>query len=48
MPLVNLRTNLKSLKFGKDRPGEGSSKQPYITTPIPGIDEPLPGERYKC
>ena len=44
MPLVNLRTNLKSLKFGKDRPGEGSSKQPYITTPIPGIDEPLPGK----
>ncbi len=43
MSLVNLRTNLKSLKFGKDRPGENSSKQPYITTPIPTIDEELPG-----
>tara|TARA_Y100000592_G_C5481413_1_gene325766 strand:- start:1870 stop:4968 length:3099 start_codon:yes stop_codon:yes gene_type:complete len=42
MSLVNLQTNLKSLKFGKDRPGEGSSNQPYITTPIPGTNEPLP------
>jgi hypothetical protein len=30
MPLVNLKTNLKSLRFGKDRPGGGSSKQPFI------------------
>jgi hypothetical protein len=35
MALINLRTNLKSLKFGKDRPGGGSSNQPYIQTPIP-------------
>lgn len=32
MPLVNLTTNLKSLKYGKDRPGGGSSKQPFIQT----------------
>lgn len=33
--LINLQTNLKSLGFGKDRPGEASSNQPYIVTPIP-------------
>ena len=35
MPLVDLKTNLKSLRFGNDRPFGGSSKQPYIQTPIP-------------
>lgn len=30
MPLVSLQTNLKSLKFGNDRKGGGSSNQPYI------------------
>lgn len=35
MPLINLKTNFKSLKFGKDRIGGGSSNQPYITKPIP-------------
>jgi hypothetical protein len=35
MGLVNLKTNLKSLKYGSDRPGGGSSGQPYIVTPIP-------------
>jgi len=35
MKLVNLKTNLKSLKYGSDRPGGGSSNQPYIVTPIP-------------
>lgn len=35
MPLVDLKTNLKSLKYGNDRPFGGSSKQPYIQTPIP-------------
>ena len=43
MPLVNLQTNLKSLGFGNDRPGLTDSGQPYITTPIPGINEPIPG-----
>jgi hypothetical protein len=35
MGLVDLKTDLKSLKYGRDRPGGGSSNQPYITTPIP-------------
>jgi hypothetical protein len=35
MPLIDLKTDLKSLKFGKDRPQGGSSNQPYIQTPIP-------------
>lgn len=33
--LINLQTNLKSLKFGNDRAHGGNSKQPYIQTPIP-------------
>jgi len=32
MPLINLKTNLKSLKYGNDRINAGSSGQPYITT----------------
>jgi hypothetical protein len=36
--LQNGDTALKSLKFGKDRPGGGSSNQPYIKNPI--LDEP--------
>jgi hypothetical protein len=35
MALIDLRTNLKSLKYGSDRPGGGSSGQPYIQTSIP-------------
>jgi hypothetical protein len=35
MPLINLTTNLKSLKFGNDQSGGGSSNQPYVQTPIP-------------
>lgn len=35
MGLINLQTDLKSLNFGKDRFGGGSSNQPYIQTPIP-------------
>lgn len=30
MPLVDLQTDLTSLRFGKDRPDAGSSKQPFI------------------
>lgn len=37
MGLLDLQTDLKSLKFGKDRLGGGSSGQPYIESPI---DEP--------
>ena len=35
MPLVNLTTNLKSLRYGKDTLGGGSSRQPYVTRAIP-------------
>lgn len=35
MGLINLTTNLRSLKYGHDRLGGGSSGQPYIQTPIP-------------
>jgi len=38
--LINLKTNLKSLKYGNDKPGGGSSSQPYITTKIPEGDNP--------
>jgi hypothetical protein len=34
MPLINLQTNLKSLKYGHDGPNGGSSSQPYIQTDI--------------
>ena len=30
MPLINLRTDLKSLRYGKDIPGGGYSGQPFI------------------
>jgi hypothetical protein len=29
MPLIDLQTDLKSLRYGKDRPGGGSSNQPF-------------------
>jgi len=34
MGLLSLKTNLKSLKFGNDQAGGGSSNQPYIQTPL--------------
>lgn len=34
MPLINLQTNLKSLKYGADRQGGGDSGLPYITKNI--------------
>jgi hypothetical protein len=33
--LINLKTDLKSLRYGKDTIGGGYSGQPYIQTPIP-------------
>jgi hypothetical protein len=33
--LISLKTDLKSLKYGDDRPGSSDSGQPYITTVIP-------------
>ena len=35
MALVNLTTNLRSLRYGKDTVGGGNSNQPYVTTKIP-------------
>lgn len=35
MALVSQKTNLKSLRYGKDRVGGGDSNQPYIKSPIP-------------
>lgn len=35
MPLIDLRTNLKSLKYSGDQPGGGWSGKPYIQTAIP-------------
>ena len=35
MGLINLKTNLKSLKYGNDTLGGGDSGQPYIQSPIP-------------
>ena len=35
MGLIDLKTDLKSLRFGKDRVGGGNSNQPYVVTPIP-------------
>jgi hypothetical protein len=36
MPLVNLKTNLKSIKYGKDQRGGGWSGQPFVQFPIEG------------
>ena len=40
MPLINLQTNLKSLKYGDDRPGGADSGQPFLFTGfnIPNVD----------
>jgi hypothetical protein len=35
MGLIDLKTDLKSLRYGKDTIGGGYSGQPYIQTPIP-------------
>ena len=38
MPLIDLKTNLKSLKYGNDRPGGGDSGQPYQKVDINTVD----------
>lgn len=38
MPLIDLKTDLKSLKYGQDRPGGGSSKQPFIVKDLNNIE----------
>jgi len=44
MPLINFKTDLKSLKYGGDRPGGGSSGLPYIqiSSPTPDTIETNP------
>jgi hypothetical protein len=37
MPLIDLQTDYRNLKFGNDRPGGGNSGLPYITFPIEDI-----------
>lgn len=47
MSLIDLKTNLKSLKYGSDRPGGGNSGQPYIRSAIPNTEDftvPSPDE----
>jgi hypothetical protein len=34
--------NQRSLEYGEDRPGDGSSRQPFIKGGIPGVEENLP------
>lgn len=41
MGLIDLKTNLKDLKFGKDEYKGGNSGQPFVQTKIPSTDEPL-------
>lgn len=43
MGLINLRTNLKSLRFGNDTQGGGASGLPYIQT---GLPEDSPAGEY--
>jgi hypothetical protein len=38
MPLLDLKTDLKSLKYGQDRPGGGNSGQPYQQVDINRVD----------
>ena len=35
MPLINFKTDFKSLRYGGDKPNGGSSTQPYVQFPIP-------------
>ena len=44
MPLVNLKTDLKSLRYGNDRLDNGSSNQPYIKSSIPSGSGPGLGD----
>jgi hypothetical protein len=41
MGLINLTTNLKSLKYGSDRQGGGNSGQPFIKQSIPDGQAPF-------
>jgi len=40
MPVIDLKSDLRDLKYSKDLPGGGTSNQPYITTDIPAYTDP--------
>lgn len=42
---TNFKFNSRSLKYGNDRPGGGSSKQPFIQEPLPAVDSE-PGSTF--
>lgn len=46
MPIINFRTNLTSLRYGSDRPGGGSSGQPFMQFPIDDASTPPEFKRY--
>jgi hypothetical protein len=46
MPLLDLKTDLKSIKYGHDRAGGGSSGQPYIKTDINTVDKGINRLRF--
>ena len=46
MPLLDLKTDLKSLKYGQDTPGGGDSGQPYIRTDINNVDSGINKLRF--
>lgn len=47
MALIDLKTDLKSLRYGKDTIGGGYSGQPYIQTPIPdSFNDLVPNEDF--
>jgi len=46
MPLLDLKTDLKSIKYGQDRADGGSSGQPYIQTDINTVDRGINKLRF--
>ena len=46
MPLLDLKTDLKSIKYGHDRANGGSSGQPYIQTDINTVDKGINRLRF--
>jgi hypothetical protein len=46
MPLLDLKTDLKSIKYGQDRADGGSSGQPYIKTDINTVDKGINKLRF--
>lgn len=40
MPLLDLKSNLKNLRYGADQPGYGASGLPYIQTQMPDVENP--------